>query len=90
MLPPALKKAAGSARRSSPLARMPRDLAARLVEAFEQLAGDPRAAGLDVARLRGRPGYRLRLGGWRAIYRVDDDRFVVLVVDISARGDAHK
>jgi mRNA interferase RelE/StbE len=46
--------------------------------------------GLGVAPLRGRPGFRLRMGGWRAIYRVDDDRLIVLVLDIGARGDVYK
>jgi len=72
------------------LARMPRDVAARFIEAFDRLAVDPRGRELDVAPLRGRPGFRLRMGGWRAIYRVDDDRLIVLVLDIGARGDVYK
>ena len=69
---------------------MPRDLAERFVESLERLAADPAAAGLDVKPLRGRPGWRLRIGGWRAIYRVEDQRLVILVLDVGPRGDIYK
>lgn len=69
---------------------MPRAVAGRIVEAFDRLAIDPRGPGLDVAPLRGRPGFRLRIGGWRAIYQVEEDRLIILVLDIGPRGDVYK
>ena len=72
------------------LMRMPASLAARFLEAFESLAADPRCADLDIKRLSGRDGYRLRIAGWRALYRVECDRLVVLVLDIGTRGDVYK
>lgn len=75
--------------------RMPVDLAARFLAAFEALSADPkrgdkRRDSLDIKALTGRDGYRLRIGGWRALYRVEDDRLVVLVLDIGTRGDVYK
>jgi mRNA interferase RelE/StbE len=77
------------------LTRMPPKLAARFLAAFEVLAGDPqhdgdKRGGLDVKPLTGRDGYRLRIGRWRALYRVEEDRLVVLVLEIGPRGDVYK
>jgi mRNA-degrading endonuclease RelE of RelBE toxin-antitoxin system len=33
-----------------------------------------------------RPGYRLRVGGWRVIYTLDAGRLVIRVPDIGVRG----
>jgi mRNA interferase RelE/StbE len=40
--------------------------------------------------MTGREGYRLRIGDWRALYRIENDRLVILVVDIGPRGDIYK
>jgi mRNA interferase RelE/StbE len=72
------------------LLRMPGSVAKRFLTAFEALATDPRRSDLDVRRLLGRDGYRLRIGDWRALYRIEDDRLLVLVLDIGSRGDVYK
>jgi mRNA interferase RelE/StbE len=72
------------------LMRMPTSLAARFLDAFEVVAIDPNRSDLDIKRLSSRDGYRLRIGGWRALFRVEDDRLVVLALDIGARGDMYK
>jgi len=38
----------------------------------------------------GRDGYRLRIGRWRALYRVENDRLVILILHIGSRGDVYK
>jgi mRNA interferase RelE/StbE len=52
------------------LARLPRDIQQRFVEAFEELEKDPRPRpGLDIRPLRGLKGaWRLRIGSYRGIY----------------------
>ncbi|WP_089729457.1 type II toxin-antitoxin system RelE family toxin [Candidatus Thiosymbion oneisti] len=72
------------------LTRMPKPLASRFLSAFEQLAQDPSRSDLDTRRLVGRDGYRLRTGEWRAIYRIEADRLVIMVLDIGPRGDIYK
>jgi mRNA interferase RelE/StbE len=42
---------------------------------------------LDVRPLVGRSGFRLRVGDWRAIYRVEGDAIEVVV--IAPRGDVY-
>jgi mRNA interferase RelE/StbE len=54
---------------------------------LRRLADDPAAAGLDVRPLVGRSGFRLRVGDWRAIYRVEGDAIEVVV--IAPRGDVY-
>jgi len=55
--------------------------AAALRAAIDRLAADP---ALDVARLQGREGFRLRVGGYRAIFTRDGD--TITVVDVGLRG----
>lgn len=40
--------------------------------------------------LEGREGYRLRIGGYRAIFRRLNDVFVIEVIDAGSRGDIYK
>ena len=55
-------------------ARLPRDIQERFAKALEELAKDPRPRpGLDVKPLRGMKGaWRLRIGSYRAIYKVEE------------------
>jgi mRNA interferase RelE/StbE len=71
------------------LARVPADLRRRLLTVLHGLEVEPRPNG--CRKLRGHEDlYRLRVGDWRIVYGVQDDRLVVLVIEIAARGDAHR
>jgi len=72
------------------LARMPRDLQALLRSTIEAVAADPHGVHNNVTRLQGRPEFRLRVHDWRLIYRVLDDRVVLLVIKIGARGQVYE
>ncbi len=72
------------------LLKMPKATANHFLTAFEQLASNPQRHDLDVKPMTGRDGYRLRIGGLRALYRIEEDRLVILVVDIGPRGDLYK
>jgi len=65
---------------------MPKALAKRFLAAFEQPAQDPWCDDLDVKPMTGREGYRLRIGPWRALYLVENERLVIVVLDIGPRG----
>ena len=71
-------------------ASLPRDVRGLLRAKIEQVAADPYGAHNNVTRLQGRPEYRLRVHGWRVIYRVIDDRIVLLVIKIGSRGQVYE
>lgn len=79
-----------SAAADKTLARMPRDLRTLVLKKIEAVAVDPHAQHNNVTRLQGRPEFRLRVQDWRVIYRVLDDRVVLLVIKIGARGQVYE
>jgi mRNA interferase RelE/StbE len=71
------------------LRRLPRDLAERVVRAMLALETDPRPHGCK--RLKSHDElYRVRVGEWRITYTVQDDKLIVLVLEIAPRGGAYK
>lgn len=44
----------------------------------------------DIKPLKGRPEWRLRIGRWRILLRVDKTRKAIVAVAISPRGDIYK
>ena len=69
---------------------LPRRERDRILDAIESLAEDPDTERLDIKKLKNHPGFRLRVGTYRVIYERHDDRLVILVVAVRARGDAYK
>jgi mRNA interferase RelE/StbE len=68
-----------------------RDLrtALEIKAAIEALASTPRPPG--VKKLQGsRDRWRVRVGDWRIVYRIEDDRLVVLVVAVAKRDEVYR
>jgi mRNA interferase RelE/StbE len=70
------------------LARIDRQDQSRIVAAIQELASEPRPAG--SMKLTGRPAWRIRVGSYRVIYEVHDDRLLVLVVAVGHRGEVYR
>jgi mRNA interferase RelE/StbE len=69
------------------LKRLPAHVRDRFLDALEAIAaGDGEK--FDVKPLHGRSESRLRIGNYRAIFRVNDDRLTV--TQIGSRGDIYK
>ena len=78
---------ARSARRE--LERLERPIAARILDRIETLADDPRPPG--SRKLHGRNAYwRLRVGDYRVLYSVDDEKRVIDIVAIGHRRDIYR
>lgn len=72
------------------LRKMSRDTARLIREKLDQLAQDPSAPNPNLTKLQGRSGYRLRVGDWRVIYELEDDRLVILVLKVAPRGGVYR
>ena len=58
----------------------------RLVEAIERLP-----EGEDIKKLKGYGGIlRLRVGPYRIIYEVADDKLIITIIDVGSRGQVYK
>jgi mRNA interferase RelE/StbE len=71
------------------LARLPLNWQKRIVMKIKEVAADPYASNNNLTKLQGRDGYRLRVGDWRVIYELQDERLVMLVLDVGPRGDIY-
>lgn len=69
---------------------MPRNTAATILAKINALAAAPFTVNHNVKKLQGLSGYRLRVGNWRVLYEIENDRLVVLVVAVKPRGGAYQ
>ncbi len=60
----------------------------RIRGAIALLGDDPRPPGARA--LRGRDGFRVRVGSYRIIYTIDDDILVIVVVTVGHRKDVYE
>ncbi len=72
------------------LRKMSRSGARLIREKLDQLAQDPYARNPNVTKLQGRSGYQLPIGDWRALYELEDDRLVIMVLKIAPRGGVYR
>ena len=68
------------------LAKIPVNWQKRIVAKIRETAVNPYAPNNNLTKLQGRNGYRLRVGDWRVIYELQDDRLVMLVLEVGSRG----
>ena len=71
------------------LRMMPRNIRELILAKIETLALAPFDAPI-ARKLRGRDGWRLRVGAWRIIYAVDTNRLTVVVLPIATRGRVYQ
>ena len=70
------------------LAKLEPAVQRRLARRIDKLSQDPRA---DAVKLRGADDiWRARVGDYRILYRVADDRLLVLVIRIGHRRDVYR
>ncbi len=68
--------------------KIDRSVQPRIQGAIALLARDPRPPASRP--LRGRPGYRLRVGDYRIIYTIDDGLLLIVVVTLGHRRDVYQ
>ena len=62
--------------------------ARRIVKAIRALSEDPRPP--ESKKLSGEERYRLRCGGYRVVYEIQDEQIVVCVVRVRHRKDVYR
>ncbi|MDJ0660300.1 MAG: type II toxin-antitoxin system RelE/ParE family toxin [Crocosphaera sp.] len=72
------------------LQRLPQNLAKRIIEKLRIIAENPYGSHNNVKKLVNRSGYRLRVGDWRIIYEVEDQKLRILVLEIDTRGGIYR
>ena len=60
----------------------------RIISTVEALADNPRSQGCK--KLSGRPAWRIRIGSYRVIYEIQDNKLLVLVVNIGHRREVYR
>lgn len=70
------------------LEKLPPEVYPRIRNALVDLANEPRPSG--CLKLRGREGWRLRVGDYRVIYEIDDQSRRVVVLDIGHRREIYR
>lgn len=70
------------------LRRLPKKVAAQTYAVAESLQKEPRPR--SCKKLAGYENlYRIRLGDYRIVYAVEDDRLYILVIDVAHRKDIY-
>lgn len=68
--------------------RLDRQLQKRILQRIESLSRNPRPPG--SVKLAGQDVYRIRVGDYRIIYAIQDDRLIVLVIDVGHRREVYR
>ena len=72
------------------MARLPLKTKTAIVNKLHELARNPDNPDLDIDVLKGRKGFRLRVGQYRVIYTRQEDQLIIEVVKVRSRGDIYK
>ncbi len=72
------------------LKTLPKSAANRILARIEAYAAEPGAQANNVRALKGKPGYRLRVGDYRVLFTVEGDAVeVMLVYRVGHRKDVY-
>lgn len=58
----------------------------RIIKAFKNLEKEPPQG--DIKKMQGKDGFRLRIGKFRALFDITDDK--IIIYDINSRGQIYK
>lgn len=68
-------------------ANLPKDIYSKVSKALQLLGEEPRPSG--CLKLKGREGWRIRVGNYRVLYKIDDEQKIVTVVHVGHRKDVY-
>jgi mRNA interferase RelE/StbE len=63
----------------------------RIVRTLEILSENPFNSELDIKRMQGTiDEFRLRIGIYRIVYSLENDKLIIYVIKVGSRGDVYK
>lgn len=69
--------------------RIPKDFRLKIIEVIDSLAANPRPSG--VKKLENfQDSYRVRVGQYRIVYKIEDRRLIVEVVKVGNRKEVYR
>jgi len=71
------------------LKHIPEGYKKNVLDKIELLGQDPYGKLLDTKKLRGVDGYRLRVGEYRVLYKMENQTVVVKIIKIKVRGSIY-
>lgn len=71
-----------ASRAARQLEKLPKSIVERIDQAIVGLAGQPRPPGAKLLRGKLKAGWRVRIGDYRVLYRIDDEQKEVTVLEI--------
>ena len=72
------------------LRRLPVNWRSRIIGKIEAVAREPHGTQPQVKLLAGRGDFRLRVGDWRVLFRLNDTTRTMTVLDILKRDEAYR
>ena len=72
------------------LLKIPHKTAKLIREKIEAIAVNPFAKHPNAKKLQGREGYRLRVGDWRVMYKIQNEKLIIIVLKVASRGEVYK
>ena len=60
----------------------------KIIETIKNFSANPRPPG--VKKLSNRDAWRIRIGNYRIIYEIEDNRLIVIVINIGHRKDIYR
>ena len=75
---------------SREIRKLDRPVQKRIIDKLDELERDPRPNGIEKLSGSDEPRYRVRVGDYRIIYRIDDKILTVLVLKIGDRKEIYR
>lgn len=72
------------------LTKIPKKEGAGLLAKLQQVAAEPMGQYPWAKRLTDQPGFRVRQGDWRAVYRLDHEAMEMVVDKIAKRDEVYR
>lgn len=70
------------------LKKLPKHVLNAVTRTIDALAGDPRPSG--AKRLSAREEWKIRVGDYRILYVIEDERLIVVIVKVGHRSDVYR